>query len=133
MPTLEEMTAWSAEEIEGAIRCSLPAGFYFECGLDQEAGAWFARFWRPSESQRTVLYQDWGIDQRLTYFNAYGWLWAQKQPKPPAHSLWARRREVTRETVQQRAFRGVRVPDPPDLDPEQIEAVYADTFGKPKK
>jgi hypothetical protein len=133
MPTLEEMAAWSADEIEGAVRSELPDNLRLECGYDAGAGAWYIQFWQQGANPPNLLYQDWGFDQRLTYFNGYGWLWAQKRPKPPAHSPWVRRREITLPIVQHTA--GVRVvpPDPEDLEPSAVEAVYADLRGHPQK
>lgn len=137
MATIEEMMGWTPQEIEAAIRSSLPPGVQFDCGFDQAAGTWFVRFWREQKkeagAERVVLYEDWGIEQRITYFNAYGWVWARQRPKPPAHSPWVRHQDKVNpqsvrkaaQTVQQRVpF--VRAPDPADLDPKEIQSVYAD-------
>lgn len=133
MPTLEEMTAWSVEEIEGAIRAELPDSLRLECGRDVGLGAWFIRFWQKQTDPPELLYQDWGVDQRLTYFNGYGWLWARQRPQPPAHSPWVRRREITLPVVRRTALSKAIPPDPEDLDPNAVEAVYADLRGHPKK
>ena len=139
MPTLEEMTAWNCDEIEAEIRVTLPPGVEFDCGFDKEAGTWFVRFWRlQPDGTKNVLFQDWGFEQRITYFNGYGWVWARQQPKPPVYSPWRPRRQ---EVMPQRApsktahvtVSREAVADPDDLVPEKIEAVYADLRGHPKK
>lgn len=133
LPTLEEMTAWTAEDIEAAIRQTLPQGTAFECGFDRQAGQWFVRVLRLVDGATQVAFEDSGIDRRITYFNAYGWIWARQQPKPSPNSPWVRRREVTRDSVQQTVAKRTRVPDPADVDPEEIAAVYAAWRGHQKR
>ena len=132
MPTVEEMTAWTCEEIETAIRVALPPGIQFDCGYDREAGTWFVCFWRQQpDGKKYILFQDWGFEQRITYFNGYGWVWARQQPKPPVHSPWQpRRQEVAPPRVHPQVS---TAPDPEDLNPDEIQAVYADFRGHPKK
>lgn len=130
MPTLEEMTGWSVLEIEAAIRSSLPPEVRFECGFDREAGVWFVRFWQEREGQKVVLFQEWGIEQRLTYFNGYGWLWARQKPPPPKHSPWKPRQH---EVLPQIRVGKTRTPDPEDLNPDEIKAVYDAFREHPKK
>lgn len=130
MHTLEEMTTWTVDDVANAIRQGLPSGLVFDCGFDVAAGTWYVRFWRQQDDQKRVLFEDWGFEQRITYLNAFGWLWSQKQPAPPAHSPWQRRGEVTVAQVQRKAH---NIPDPADLDPNEVQAVYANLRGHPKK
>jgi len=132
MPTIEEMTAWSSDDIVAAISVSLPPGVQFDYGYDRDAGTWFIRFWQVKDSKKEVLYEDWGWEQRITYLNGYGWVWARQRPPPPSISPWKpRQREVTPQAVQRRAH--ARVPDPEDLDPNEIKAVYDRYREQPKK
>lgn len=130
MPTLEEMTTWTVADIDAAIRRALPADLFYDRGFDPAAGTWFTRFWRLQDGQKQTLYEDWGFEQRIAYFNAYGWLWAQQQPAPSVHSPWKPRGDVTATQVQRKAR---NIPDPADLDPNEVESVYAGLRGHPKK
>lgn len=121
MPTLEEMTVWTPDDIEAEIRQILPKGLSFECGFDKEAGTWFTHFWHMQNGQKVTDYQDWGWEQRITYFNAYGWVWVRMTPPPSAGSPWVRRREA----VPVPPSKVPQTPDPADLDPNEIRAVYA--------
>jgi hypothetical protein len=128
MPTFEELRCWTPDEIETAIRLGVPHDIQFACGLDREAGAWFVRFWREdAEGKKTILFEDWGFEQRITYLNAYGWMWVRQQPKPSPVSPWARRGEVP----IARRKKPPQVPDPEDLNPEEVLAVYAQAKGHP--
>lgn len=130
MHTLEEMTTWTVEDVDAAIKQGLTEGLFFDRGFDPQAGTWFARFWRLQDGQKRTLYEDWGFEQRITYLNAYGWLWAQKQPVPSAHSPWRPRGDVTVAQVQRKAR---NIPDPADLDPKEVQSVYAGHRGHPKR
>lgn len=137
MPTLEEMTAWTAEDIRAEILVALPKGLHFGKKADQESGFWVVEFWRvdPETGTKAVLWTETGADERIMLFNAYGWLWMQKRPKVPDHSPWkARQQELTpgalRERARQQAVRGEvasenrKVRDPEDLDPKEVQTVY---------
>lgn len=133
--TLEEMTAWSVGEIQGEIHALLPKGLNFEA-LPDEGGFWTVSFWRVDEEtgDKKVVWVETGPDQRIQLFNAYGWLWSQRRPKPPGHSPWQeRRREVGEDQINRAAARrhlprtspgGRRAPDPEDLDPDEVRSVY---------
>ena len=136
MATLEEMTAWSLDEIEAEIVAALPPGLHFELKPD-ESGFWSVSFWRVSDTtkDKQVVWDDVGPDQRIMLFNAYGWLWLRQQPKPPEHSPWQPDRlEITSRVAKSMSRRiliegGVgrgpsRGSDPEDLDPLEVLAVY---------
>lgn len=134
MHPFEEMTTWSVEEVESAIKASLKkGGFRFQSGWDEEAGVWFTRFLKPSEDGKedTVPFEDWGPDRRILAFNALGWLWDQLRPPPPKGSPWVRRHETTRVWNPRVTYRGAGAPDPADLNPDEIASVYGGT-GQPK-
>jgi hypothetical protein len=132
LPTIEEMTAWTPDDIVAAIHVSKPPGTQFDCGFDQNAGTWFVRFWTELNGRKNVLFEDQGFEQRITYLNGYGWIWARQRPKPPSTSPWqARRGEVQPNVVQRRTRATAK--DPEDLDPEEIQAVYDRYREQPKK
>ena len=91
------------------------------------------RFWaKGEEGAEKILFEDWGIDFRILLFNAIGWLMQRSQPKPAPGSPWVRRHDDTRARVQKVVFRGAAgAPDPADLDPGEIQAVYGGP-GQPK-
>lgn len=129
MLSIEEMSAWSVDEIALEIRAKLPDAMAFQSGFDSEAGVWVVRFVELGEKGERVSFEDWGPELRLLHLNAYGWLWQKTRPSPPASSPWVRRREVTHEAVRRTAKE--MVADPGDLDPSEIQAVYGG-MGQPK-
>lgn len=132
MRPFEEMTTWSVEEIESAIQASLKGAFRFQSGWDHEAGVWVTRFLKSNEKgEDTVAFEDWGPDRRILAFNALGWLWEQTRPPPPKGSPWLRRHETPRVWNPRPNYRGAGAPDPADLNPDEIDAVYGGT-GQPK-
>lgn len=128
MLSLEEMTAWTNDDIVAQITVMTPKGVTFRHGFDDEDRFWYVRFERFDEAQqeRVVVWRDFGPDERLTLFNAFGWIWVRQQPMPPKDSPWSPyRRDLRRQPVVGRATtRGHSVPDPEDLDPEEVQAVY---------
>lgn len=128
MLSVEEMTAWTNDDILVQIETLKPKGTFFRCVFNEEERFWHARFERFDEAQRkrVVLWEEFGPDERLTLFNAFGWIWARQQPLPPKDSPWSpHRRDLRQQAVRGRATTpGHSVPDPEDLDPEEVQAVY---------
>lgn len=117
-PTLEEMQTWSVDEIKAHIAEYLPDDTVFRCAFSDDIGQWRGWF----EQDKTVLWDQWSLDQRLLLLDAFGWLWAKRQPARPADSPWVGRQgRVPMEAVRRRAF---SEPDPADLDPDEVQAVY---------
>jgi hypothetical protein len=117
---LEELTAWTNNDIAAETRASLPPGWRFSYGLNRETG-WWAKIANPEGDvqweQSSVL------DERLVLFAAYGWL--HFRDRKPQHPAWARRREVVPKPRSGRlTLPGTEVPDVPDLDPAEIRSVY---------
>lgn len=115
MPTLEEITAWSQEEIEAEIRRRLPSGWR-QNPVWAEGGYWDYTLESPTADGWNVEWLNQGVDRRLLALSAFGWLWLKDQPR---QDRWHRRQELTREAVTQKV--ADLVPDPEDLDPEAIE------------
>jgi hypothetical protein len=127
MLSLEEMTTWTVEDIQAQIDAYKAKDLFFRFDFDRELMFWHARFERFDEAQRkrVIVWEDHGADERITLFNAFGWVWARSQTPLPKDSPWRPRPDVTLHHVNQKvAARGHSVPDPEDLDPEEIKAVY---------
>ena len=125
MATLEEVTAWSVDEIRAEIRATLPAGWVFE-EKQLPRGVRRARFLRPDAKGDLVpVWGDTHMDERLLLLGAYGLLWTRDH-RPHPDSPWIRRNNPTREAVTRQVIAKQRcsVPDPEDVDPEEVAAVY---------
>jgi len=122
---LEEMTAWSIDEIVAAIYTLVPREWYFD-RWDDDHGL-HARV--VANETGEVMWDDTHADERLLLFNAYGWLWARNQPKLAPDDPWNRRRELTSAAVSRMAM---RIPDPEDLQPDEIRSVY-EQHRKPRR
>lgn len=117
---LEELTAWSNENIAAETQASLPPGWRFSYGLDREAG-WWAKIVNAEGDVQWE--QSYVLDERLVLFAAYGWL--NLRDCKPQHPAWARRRELfPKPRTGKLTLPGTEVPDVPDLDPAEIQAVY---------
>lgn len=117
MISIQEMTAWTARDIEQAIHAARPPTWRFK--LEVEQGVYAATF---TDAEGNVIWTLEGFDERLTLFDAYGWL--QRRQLPRTNPVWIRKRgERYRPQVGPTSLSGVRVPDPGDLDPDEISAV----------
>lgn len=128
MPTLEEVTAWSGEELEAEARHLLPEGW----GLSYEQGT--DGWWRASifDAEQQVVWADSHADPRHLLLNAYGWLLVRGQQ--PTDPQWRRRRELSPRAVRgDLGLRGVTIPDPEDLDPSEVRAVYGERSNHSKE
>jgi hypothetical protein len=125
MIALAEMTTWSAQDVQGAILSDLPSGWQFSAKI---VNGWHvAKFVDDAD---LVVWEEQSADQRLLFFTAYGWLHLRgHKPKIPAWKL--RTGEVNpSQTIVGRASSHVEVPDPEDLDPAEVAAVYADPHSR---
>ncbi len=122
MHSLEEMTAWTAEDAQAAILASLPEGWSF---IPKTVSGWaVAQF---TDENGKVVWEDHSADVRLLFFNAYGWLHLREhKPRSPAWKLRTKEVDLYRPTQPGQVYPHVPVPDPEDLDPEEVKAVYAD-------
>jgi hypothetical protein len=112
---LGEVAALSDEEIEAEIRGLLRPDERFDFF---QKHYWYAEVWRdPCES----LWRNTGFDKRLLLLDAYGWLWARLNPST-SHLWTSRRQELPRPPTAWKETSSV--PDPEDLDPSEVDAVY---------
>jgi len=128
VPSIQEISAWSLDEIRGEIERLLPEDWQFRDGWDQNTLCWFVCFERFGEAPDPVLiWEDSTSDHRINLLNAFGHLWTKLQPKPQPDSPWSRQQELTAEHVRQKAL---ELADPEDLDPDEIKSVYETFRGK---
>jgi hypothetical protein len=125
MPTIEEMTAWTHDELQAEVSALLPTGWRFRSGWDGTMLLWTAAIERPDENGEWITaWEDESPDERLLLFNAFGHLWLERQPKTASDSPWAVRQPVPRGPVTRpMGLPGVKVPDPEDLDPAEIDSL----------
>lgn len=123
MPSVEEMATWAPDEIMAHIQRLLPEGHEFGLGR-QGIALWLARVVNSSGDK---LWERSGMDERVLLLDAYGWLWLQRQAAPAPDTPWARRPSPK---LQQVSRSPSTDPDPEDLDPAEVLAVYG--FG-PKR
>jgi len=125
--TLEEITAWSLDETRAEIAVRLPPGWHFE-EKALPGGGLRAKIFRLSPSGDPIVeWEHLHIDHRYVLLGAFGFLWTRNH-RPDPTSPWIRRHNPTREAMARRvnAFR-CTVPDPEDVDPEEVKAVYEAT------
>ena len=109
MPTLE---TWDTEEVHALILEMLPEGWRFICrGPSGEVA------FETATGER--VWETCGPDPHLDLLNAYGWLVRRSQQV--ADPRWATKAHTKLTPVKPLGH----VPDPEDLDPAEIEAVYA--------
>lgn len=121
MPTLEELTAWSLEEIEAEIRGRLPEGWRLN-PVWIETGYWEYSLVRPEGQDWKTEWNDQGVDRRILAYNAFAWLWLKDTPTT---GRWSRRQELTTAVVSQHV--ADRIPDPEDLNPVEIDNLVQKT------
>lgn len=115
MLSLEDMAAWTLDEIRAHIRRFLPEGHTFHFGQDD---GWKARLESPDGE---ILWERTGLDERVLLLDAFGWLWVRRQGAPSVDSPWGRRKGPEQKLVEQPP---VQIPDPEDLDPAEVMSVY---------
>ena len=119
MATPDELRRWTKEVIYAQIEQSLPEGWTFDLAASEHC---FRA--RVKDSQGLVIWENTSFDIRLLLLDTYGWLWLRD--KKPSSEVWTRRREVrpAEIPVGPVTLSGITLPDPEDLDPKEIAAVY---------
>lgn len=122
---------WDVNRTLHEIRTLMPIGWTYKF-QPVERVYWSFEF---SDTQGVVLWQDHNPAANIILFNAYGWLREKVAPipKPRAGSNWIRRRELTLQAVNAEALRQSRTPDPADVDPAEVAAVYESHRHKPRR
>jgi hypothetical protein len=117
----DDILGWSDDRIERELARRL-----IGCGLVCEwtGSTWSARIETTAVDGGSprIVYRSDNLDRRLALLEAYGYVWLNEQPPTLRGSLWDPERiRPARAPVPK--VREV-VADPPDLDPEEVAAVY---------
>jgi len=123
MVSPEEVAAWSIDELRAEILHLLPTNW--QLGTDENrSGYWTLKIYSFDDDQNPVIeLEKENADLRLALLDVFGWLWFKKMPQPSQDSPWVRKNDPTVASVTRRAQR-INVPDPEDLDPEEIARVH---------
>jgi hypothetical protein len=118
MFSLQEMTAWTPGEIEAAVHTALPPGWRFSFELVESF------YWASyTDADEKVVWARENPDLRIVLLDAYGWLWARKNEA--SRPFWRPRHfETPPPKPGPMSHPGIPVPDPADLDPDEIAVVY---------
>jgi hypothetical protein len=120
MPSIEEISAWSVQDILSEIQRLLPEGFRFTEAAKEGWCIASVQQTVAESPEAKVLWSDSGPDRRLLLLNAFGWIWLRGQT--PKHPAW--RPRPGGQPVRRHPAPFPKVPDPPDLDPAEIRSVY---------
>jgi hypothetical protein len=119
-----EMSAWSNADIERALMKLVPEGCTFGHGFDPMQG-WRGQIKTPEGN--ALWQQERGLDERVILFSAYGWL--RFQGHTPRNPAWALRKDsATRQALGRMGLPGVDIPDPLDLNRDEILGCVAACF-----
>ena len=121
MPTPEEVSAWSFDEILAEIQALLPEGSRVT-PVSNPDGYWIVTVERDTPEGLEVDLRETRPDRRLAALDVFGQLWLRNAPQPSKDSPWVRRNELRQAVVPKRT--APHVPDPEDLDPTEVDSVY---------
>jgi len=114
MFTLAEVALWSAEETLQRLTSSLP--LEWKLTLRVESGYAVAEL-HDDKGERRWLSSN--VDPKLLYLEGLGWL--RVRDHKTVHPVWRPREH---EVVLRVPNPVTDEPDPPDLDPSEVDAVY---------
>jgi hypothetical protein len=117
MPTLEEVSKWSVEQIRVQIHAILPPGWVFD--LQPFPDHWKAAF-RTEDGTEVWAEAHWNLQYIL--LGAYGWLWLRREP-PKGHPAWRVQPPRVLVPVHPGGQQGQNLED---LDPQYLASVYAE-------
>jgi hypothetical protein len=119
-----EVYTWSEERIKDEVTLRLEAGWTFKFGSSEDQTSWEASILNPEE----VVWVGSNLTAQIVLLDALGWLESRKH-KVAATSPWVRRRgELDPQRVHEIAYsKSFGIPDPPHLDPGEIDLVVRST------
>lgn len=118
MVPIQEMMAWTADDAHEEIVSALPPGVSFD--VQRDHGLWTSSLRNAEDID--IWASTPSADLRIALIEAYVWLHiGNKEPTGPH---WGRR---TQDPIQVTAKVGssADIPDPDDLNPSEIEALYS--------
>lgn len=119
-----EVTTWDEERVKDEITLRLEPGWVFKFGPSENQ-----MFWEVTiTSEEVEIWSGEGLTAQLILLDALGWLENRKY-KASEGSLWVRRRgDLNAERVHEIAYsKSYGPPDPPHLDPKEIQSVVQST------
>jgi hypothetical protein len=119
-----EVTTWDEERVKDEITLRLEPGWVFKFGLSENQMVWEATI----ASEEVEIWSGEGLTSQLVLLNVLGWL-ENRSYKVSEGSLWVRRRgDLNAERVHEIAYsKSYGPPDPPHLDPNEIQLVVQST------
>lgn len=117
MFSIEEIMTWTAEEAVARLRVVIPTTWTFEYSVDADGWHQISLL----DEKKEVQWVGERVDLKLLALDALGWL--RVRGHQTQNPIWKpREREVPlfRPQIQE------TTPDPPDLDPDEVSAVYRD-------
>jgi hypothetical protein len=120
-----EVTTWGEERIKDEITLRLDPGWVFRFGPSENQMVWEATI---NAEEEVEIWSGEGLTAQLVLLDALGWL-ENRRYKASEDSLWVRRRgDLNSERVHEIAYsKSYGPPDPPHLDPEEIQSVVQST------
>ena len=115
-----EVTTWDEERVKDEVTLRLEPGWVFKFGPSENQ-----MFWEVTiTSEEVEIWSGEGLTAQLVLLDALGWLENRKY-KASEGSLWVRRRgDLNAERVHEIAYsKSYGIPDPPHLDPDEIDSV----------
>lgn len=115
-----EVTTWDEERVKDEITLRLDPGWVFKFGPSENQMLWEAII----TSEDTEIWSGEGLTSQLVLLDALGWL-ENRRYKALDSSLWVRRRgDLNADRVHEIAYsKSYGPPDPPHLDPKEIQSV----------
>lgn len=116
-----EVTTWDEERIKDEITLRLGSGWTFKIGPSEDQTSWESSIYNPEEVE---VWTGDAMTAQLVLLDALGWL-ESRQHKVAESSPWVRRRgDLNPQRVHDIAYsKSFGPPDPPHLDPDEIESV----------
>jgi hypothetical protein len=118
---IEEAATWDEERIRDEVILRLEPNWTFRFGSSEDQMSWEASILDPDEVE---VWSGSRITAQLVLLDALGWV-ESRHHKIPEASPWVRRRgDLDPQRVHDIAYsKSLGPPDPPDLDPNEIESV----------
>ena len=116
MINIEEASTWTTEEVLEKLQEAIPPSWKFEHALVEN---WCHAAIMDGEGE--ILWSGENVDPRVLFLEALGW-YLVKDHKP-TNPAW---RPRDREVPLHRPTTLETIPDPGDLDPDEVAAVYKD-------
>jgi len=134
VPTIEEMTTWTADDVLQEIQRVLPEGWTLSSKALRDRFRVQILEAVVEGEERVLAWEDYHVDQRILLFDAYAWLVTLGQTPSPVKGPLSRRQQLAEQAAVRWAGvpKGNIPPDPEDVDPAEVTAVYEDFRSKEK-